>query len=334
MNKFIKTFFVLALITPATIFSYEFSAMTLNVDNLFDTLDDVKKDDKAYLPIQFKQSDAHKKSCNRIRVNSWKNECLYLDWNEDTKNAKLINIANSILSYGSKGPDIIALQEVENNNILSQLLDLLRPYGYIDSALIEGKDYRGIDNALITKFKILDSKLHYIKFSGEFEGKDTRPILDATIEINGEKIKIYNVHFPSGFHDVSMRIDSLNALSKLHNEHDYPTIALGDFNVNTKEDNKLDIYQSQEAFWSVAHIFGCKDCKGSYYYNYGKTWEYLDTIFLSKDRNILYIKDSIDIHRTKSNSYSDTGKPKNFNPTKKYGVSDHLPMVAKFKITN
>ena len=30
---------------PATTFGYEFSAMTLNVDNLFDTLDDIKKDD-------------------------------------------------------------------------------------------------------------------------------------------------------------------------------------------------------------------------------------------------------------------------------------------------
>ena len=334
MSNFIKTFLILFLIVPATTFGYEFSAMTLNVDNLFDTLDDIKKDDKAYLPIEFKQSEAHKKSCNRIRVNSWKNECLYLDWNEETKNAKLKNIANSIISYGQNGPDIIALQEVENNNILSQLLDLLKPYGYIDSVLIEGKDYRGIDTALISRFNIIDSKLHYIKFSGEFEGRDTRPILDATLEINGEKLKIYNVHFPSGFHDVSMRIDSLDVLSGLLNRHNYPTIALGDFNVNTKEDNKLNIYKSQEIYWSVAHIYACDDCKGSFYYNYGKTWEFLDTIFLSKDRGISYIEDTIEIYRTNSNSYNDTGKPINFNPAKKNGVSDHLPMVAKFEIIN
>ena len=107
---------------------------------------------------------------------------------------------------------------------------------------------------MISRFKIVDSTLHYIKFSGEFEGRDTRPILDATLEINGEKLKIYNVHFPSGFHDVSMRIDSLDVLSGLLNRHNYPAIALGDFNVNTKEDNKLNIYKSQEVFWSVAHI--------------------------------------------------------------------------------
>ena len=170
---------------------------------------------------------------------------------------------------------------------------------------------------MISRFKIVDSTLHYIKFSGEFEGKDTRPILDATIEINGDKLKIYNVHFPSGFHDVSMRIDSLNVLSGLLNRHNYPTIALGDFNVNTKEDNKLNIYKSQEIYWSVAHIYACDDCKGSFYYNYGKTWEFLDTIFLSKDRGISYIEDTIEIYRTNSNSYNDTGKPINFNPAKK-----------------
>ena len=214
------------------------------------------------------------------------------------------------------------------------MLDLLKPYGYIDSVLIEGKDYRGIDTALISRFNIIDSKLHYIKFSGEFEGKDTRPILDATLEVNGDKLKIYNVHFPSGFHDVSMRIDSLDVLSRLLNSHNYPTIALGDFNVNTKEDNKLNIYKSQEIYWSVAHIYACDDCKGSFYYNYGKTWEFLDTIFLSKDRGISYVEDTIEIYRTKFNSYNDTGKPINFNPAKKNGISDHLPMVAKFEIIN
>ena len=36
MSNFIKTFLILFLAVPATTFGYEFSAMTLNVDNLFD----------------------------------------------------------------------------------------------------------------------------------------------------------------------------------------------------------------------------------------------------------------------------------------------------------
>ena len=209
---------------------------------------------------------------------------------------------------------------------------MLEPYGYKEIQLLEGNDYRGIDTALISKFKLLDAKLHYITFTGEFEYKDTRPILDITLNAYGKKLKIYNVHFPSGFHDVSMRLDSLNVLQELLKAHSYPSIALGDFNVNTTEDTKLSIYESQENVWSVAHINGCNDCKGSYYYNYLKKWEFLDSIFLSKDRGISYVADSINIHSTSDNAYADSGKPKNFNPSTKNGVSDHLPVVAKIKI--
>tara|TARA_Y200000002_G_scaffold371299_1_gene367800 strand:+ start:4524 stop:5516 length:993 start_codon:yes stop_codon:yes gene_type:complete len=325
-NFLLLSFFFISLSAD----SYEFSAMTLNTQNLFDTVDDPKKNDKAYLPIELKKSQKHISSCQDIKVKSWKDECLYLDWDEDTKNTKLMNLANEIIKYNNSGPDILALQEVENINILTQLFKLLEPYGYKNLSLLEGKDYRGIDTALITKFNIVDSKLHYITFTGKYENKDTRPILEVTLDVNNKKLKIYNVHFPAGYHDVSMRIDSLNFLKDLLNSHKYPSIALGDFNINIKEDRKLDIYKSQETYWSVAHLNGCNKCKGTYYYAYEKNWSFLDSIFLSKDRNIKYISDSIDIHITKTNSYSETGRPIKFNPINKSGVSDHLPMVANF----
>ena len=44
----------MTLIIPNLVFGIDFSAMTLNVDNLFDTYDDKNKDDKAYLPIELK----------------------------------------------------------------------------------------------------------------------------------------------------------------------------------------------------------------------------------------------------------------------------------------
>lgn len=127
-----------------------------------------------------------------------------------------------------------------------------------------------------------------------------------------------------------MRIDSLNVLKDLLKTHEYPSIALGDFNINSKEDKKLDIYKSQEVNWSIAHLNGCNECKGTYYYGYENNWSFLDSIFLSKDRDIKYIPDSIDIHATATNSHIDTGRPVKFNPKSKLGVSDHFPLVAKF----
>ena len=332
MHKYLAIYFLALFFSFPAQSNSSFSVMTLNVNNLFDELDDPKKDDKAYLPIELKQTNKHINSCNRVPVNSWKNECLYLDWDTETKDAKLKNLARDILLYDETGPDILALQEVENINILEQLYRLLEPYGYIDLELLESKDYRGIDTAIISKFEIIDSTLHYIKFSGEFEDKDTRPILDSTILINDKKIKVYNVHFPAGYHDVSMRIDSLNKLKKLLKMHNMPTVALGDFNVNTEEDSELFIYKDQEDLWDVAHSIGCADCKGTYYYSYGKSWSFLDTIFVSKHRNISYDTDSIKIHITEHNAYKDSGKPIRFNAKSKSGVSDHLPMVARIKI--
>ena len=332
MHKYLAIYFLAIFFSFPAKSDSSFSVMTLNVNNLFDELDDPKKDDKAYLPIELKQTNKHINSCNRVPVNSWKNECLYLDWDTETKDAKLKNLARDILLYDETGPDILALQEVENINILEQLYRLLEPYGYIDLELLESKDYRGIDTAIISKFEIIDSTLHYIKFSGEFEDKDTRPILDSTILINDKKIKVYNVHFPAGYHDVSMRIDSLNKLKNLLQTHKMPTVALGDFNVNTEEDSELFIYNDQEDLWDVAHLIGCADCKGTYYYSYGKSWSFLDTIFVSKQRNISYDTDSIRLHITEHNAYKDSGKPIRFNAKSKTGVSDHLPMVARIKI--
>ena len=59
MNNFIRFFIFLNVFLPITVYGYEFSVMTLNVDNLFDILDDKNKDDKAYLQIEAKQSDRH-----------------------------------------------------------------------------------------------------------------------------------------------------------------------------------------------------------------------------------------------------------------------------------
>ena len=91
--------FIAILFVSNSISANSFSVMTLNTQNLFDIYDDIGKDDKAYLPFEKKQSPDHKKSCNRIKVKSWRNECLFLDWSKETKDAKLKNLASLITSY-------------------------------------------------------------------------------------------------------------------------------------------------------------------------------------------------------------------------------------------
>jgi endonuclease/exonuclease/phosphatase family metal-dependent hydrolase len=259
-------------------------------------------------------------------------ECFFQDWNEETKNAKLQNLVEIIISYDKNGADIVGLQEVENINILEQLFNLLQPYGYIDFQLLESTDKRGVDTAFISKYKISNSKLHYVDFSPNFETIDTRPIFEVDIKINKKILKFYNVHFPSNWHPVQMRIESFQKLKELISGHSFPSVALGDFNVNNKDDKKFNIYQSQEDFWKVAHIEGCSSCLGTYYYGRGKSWDFLDTIMVSRDRGVEFEKGSIDVFKIKPNIYKDTGKPKWFDSETRQGVSDHFPIVAEITL--
>ena len=320
---------ILLCLFNSTLEAGSLTVMTLNVDNLFDTFDDQKKDDKTFLPIEKKNSEMHVKQCNRIRVIEWRNECLYLDWNQETKNSKLINLAKNIISYNQDGADVIAVQEIENIYILNELFLLLKPYGYKDISLLESKDRRGIDTAFISKYEISNPKLHYIKFTSN--NRDTRPIFEVDIRINNKVIKFYNLHFPSNFYPIDMRIDSLNVLNELIKKHNYPSVALGDFNISSKDDKKYQIYKNQEKHWYVGHRESCDACKGTYYYDGDKTWSYLDTILIAKNRNLNFINTSINVWRTPFNSYIKSGKPISFDPISKSGVSDHLAMVAKLK---
>ena len=305
------------------------TVMSINAQNLFDTMDDPGKDDKAFLPIEMKQSKEHKNSCNSITVNRWRMECFFQDWDEETKNAKLNNLLEVIVSYDSNGADVIGLQEIENINILEQLFNLLKPYGYKDFHLLESTDKRGVDTAFISKYKITNPKLHYVNFSPNFETIDTRPIFEVDININGKVMKFYNVHFPSNWHPVQMRIESFEKLKELISSHSEPSVALGDFNVNSKDDKKFSVYQNQEDFWKVAHREGCSSCLGTYHYGRGKSWDFLDTIMVSRNRGVEFVKSSIDVYKIKFNTYKDTGKPNWFDSDSKQGVSDHFPFVAE-----
>ncbi len=324
--------FLIILFISNNITASSFSVMTLNTQNLFDIYDDISKDDKAYLPFEKKQNPEHKKSCNRIKVKSWRNECLYLDWDQETQDAKLQNLVSLITSYQKGGADILALQEVENIKILEQLFNLLEPFGYIDFKLLESIDRRGIDTAYISKYSLFDPKLHYVKFSSEFSKRDTRPIFEVSLNINNQIIKLYNVHFPSNYLPTEMRIESFNTLNILISQHDYPSIALGDFNLTNIDDKRYQVYANQMNEWTVAHYAGCKSCIGTYYYKPKKSWDFLDTILVAKGREIEFEKRSIDVFKNKFNLYGDTNKPYRFDSSTKKGVSDHFPMVAKIRL--
>ena len=266
----------------------------------------------------------------RLEFQSGKNECLYLDWSDENKNKKLNNIVATIRSLDST-PDVIAFQEIENINALKDIFYKLKDKGYIDYVLIEGNDYRGIDNAYLSKYKIQKTKQHKIIFSPEFSTKDTRPILEAVIDFNGKPIHFYNVHFPAPYNPIGMRKDAFNTLKKITSSHSNAVIALGDFNVTSFEADNNKTFTSLDKDWDISHIAGCSNCSGSHYYRRDDNWSFLDVIIIKENRGISFKNESINVLKTNINTNKE-GKPLSFNMNNGEGVSDHLPVIATISI--
>ena len=321
------------------------TVMSFNVQNLFDNVDDPGKDDKAYLPLAAKQNDTHIAACNEIPVESWRDECLYLDWSDAALDFKLGVLAATIRQVNDgRGADIIALQEVENVAVLERLRsEYLADLGYLPAILIEGTDTRGIDVAFLSKLPLLgEAKLHPLELP-EFPDRqgDTRGVLQADFAMpDGSVLTGYSVHFPAPFHPTAMRESAYEHLNRLRNAlaDDHPVFAAGDFNTTSTEDQRerlLDRYARPG--WTVAHDVGCDGCKGTHYYGRDDTWSFLDMILFSPGRGenatARIRADSVAIANKNPAQVSKEGTPERFRSAAQTGVSDHWPMTATIELT-
>ena len=319
--------------------------MSLNAQNLFDNVDDPGKDDKAYLPLASKQNQEHIDDCNEIEVESWRNECLLLDWSDAAVDTKLRALAEVIRQVsGGRGPDIIAFQEIENRRILERLRrEHLAELGYGPAVLVEGSDARGIDVAFLSRLPLAgDPVLHAFEVSGFADrAGDTRGVLQADFELpDGSVLTGFAVHFPAPFHPTPMRVaayEHLNALREALPDHHH-AFAAGDFNTTSTEDERermLDRFARPG--WTVAHDLGCGDCRGTYYYGRDDNWSFLDMILLSPARGAKttarFRADSVAIANEISSQVTAAGTPRRHDSATGTGVSDHWPIVATIELT-
>jgi endonuclease/exonuclease/phosphatase family metal-dependent hydrolase len=319
--------------------------MSFNVQNLFDNDDDPGKDDKAYLPIESKQNAAHIAECAGIRVESWRNECLYLDWSDDAVDLKLTVLAETIRQVNAgRGADVIAFQEVENQSILDRLRsEYLADLGYQPAILIEGTDVRGVDVAFLSKLPLAEPPALHPLHLPDFPDRvgDTRGVLQATFALpDGSRMTGFAVHFPAPFHPIEMRIaayehlaDLLAALPATHH-----AFAAGDFNTTRKENDAtglLDDYARPH--WTLAHDIGCDTCRGSYFYHRDSSWSFLDMIMFTPARGAKTTSqiraNSVQIANLFAAQQDVAGTPQSFSAENRTGVSDHWPIIATIEVT-
>ncbi|MBK7106720.1 MAG: endonuclease [Ignavibacteriae bacterium] len=344
MKKYLKTLFILFAIFICNSCSQnsksiaqpnnEFFVANWNVENLFDTVDDPKKNDEWFLP----ESE--------------------INWNEEKLNTKMKNLAK-VINYmnNGNGPDILGFEEVENKFVMEILVDKYLDNSKYKIAHSESPDGRGIDNALIynsEKFDLQNSESIKIKFD---EKKSSRDILHTTLKLKmtEELIHVFVNHWPSrreGLKETEkFRIDAAETLIEVINEikvenENSNIIVIGDFNdlpsnhsiskvigavkVNCNENN------SENFLYNLAYN---RFQKGEGSYKFRDHWNMLDQIIISKGffdfKNSEYNCDSFEIINPefiieKEGKYK--GDPFPTYGGKKYlgGYSDHFPVGAKF----
>ena len=321
--------------------------MTFNVENLFDNVDDPGKNDLTYLALDEKQSEQHKAVCNEIDVGRWRDQCLNWDWSDEMIDKKLAVVAAVLRQVNDgRGPDIVALQEVENLAILERLRnEHLADAGYAPAILIEGDDLRGIDVAFLTRLEVSGSPiLHRIDFADAEEERvvDTRGILRVDFVLPDDSLLTgYAVHFPAPFHPTAMREAAYRNLNELRAAlpSDRPAFAAGDFNTTSVEDReKAMLERFARPLWTVVHEVGCEDCMGTSYYARRDDWSFLDMILWSpasdRGENATWRlrADSVQIANTAPGQTRANGTPWRFEVPGAEGVSDHWPLVAAIEI--
>jgi len=296
--------------------------MTFNAENLFDTVHDEGKDDYAYLPAAQKRSPEHKARCAKLRKAYLKDECLDLDWSDKALELKLSRVAEAVKQAD---PDIVVLQEIENSRVLESLRKKLAA-GYGPGILVEGKDRRGIDQAMLSRLPLeKPAVLHNPELSGG------RGILEARFRLpDGALLTVFALHLPAPYQPRKERIRVLQRLNALCPAS--LSVAAGDFNITEAEDASYRVSERHiNGTWAQSQDLGCKSCRGTSYYRGDDSWSFLDRILLSKDLasggGWSVDPGSIRVAYEARSEREEDGTPARFDAHFGTGVSDHFPVV-------
>lgn len=304
----------------------EFRVMFYNVENLFDTYDDPKKNDNEFLPEGS------------------------MRWTTNRYYRHLKKTAQVISAIGEWGtPALCGLCEVENDTVLTHLINRTplqeQHYSY---CITTGSDTRGINNALLyqrDKFRYIGHSSERIQFTNN--KKRSRDILHVWGEIiTGERLDIFICHFPSrsgGEKETEQdRIDAARFLRKLCDSlyrinAEANIIVMGDFNDNPSDKSIQTIIKGPKAKYNLINLFGNQkklNFHGSH--KFQGEWSQLDQMIISRNWNH-YLKEgsprifTADFLLTKKNNRGEQSLMRKYTgKIYKGGYSDHLPIVADF----
>ena len=123
-------------------------------------------------------------------------------WNQRNFNIKLENIIKVIEDLDA---DIIALQEIENENLIKLLKQKLPQYSYYNFTKYPSS---AVGLGFLSKIPIKNSQNLNVKF----EKAVYRPILETTFKLENLEFKIFNNHWPSKKSPENYRVKCLKLI--------------------------------------------------------------------------------------------------------------------------
>lgn len=306
----------------------EYTVVSYNVENLFDTVDDPKIPDEEFLPESGKM------------------------WDDEKFQKKLTDIAKVISEINpDEMPEVVGLVEVENQQVLEDLTKTGNLNGRYAIVHEESPDYRGIDVALIYRkdaFSEITHEVLPVVFPDDPEFK-TRDILHVTGKMKKKIVHVFVNHWPSriGGEDKteSKRVLAASVLKKkvdqiFEADPKARIIIMGDMN-DEPANKSLKGTLGAEAPGSGAHLVNLMmpdDIAGKGTYFYSSNWNMLDNLVVS---NAVFNGKGVRIEGKKGNIFSNdwmifTNKNGDKTPNRSYvgskyvgGVSDHFPVYFK-----
>ncbi|NVK03968.1 MAG: endonuclease [Flavobacteriia bacterium] len=295
------------------------SVVWYNVENAFDTIDDPITHDEEYLPDSEKE---------------------WVSWKYWTKLNRISKVLRS--SSGMQPPDVIAVCEIENADVLYQLVH--RPaLRAVDYRVIhyESPDFRGIDVGLAynpATIQFFASRQIRVPID-TIDGRTTRDILLASATWNGDTLHFFVNHWPSrrGGQAVSSikRITAartlMSQIDSLEMKYSSPKIiVVGDFN-DGPADESIELLRS-----SGLHIEMTDWSPNQGTHRHAGRWEYLDQWIWSQaldtgttqvDTSYIYMNGGM---------IEESPRYPGIQPRRSWrgnrftgGYSDHLPIVLR-----
>ena len=282
-------------------------------------------------------------------------------WNESLYNTRLVNLAEVIKAACRGGPDIIALQEIENGKVAADLVSrYLKGMGYT-AAAVTRKENSAVQIGFISRVPFASITVHDVYTTA---GAHTRPVLEVSIKTETGTLYLFNNHWKSriGGSRKTEELRLLDALLIRKRMQEITTrdpaadfLVLGDFNESYDEYERTgkqyqtalmppgslsdslmvtghaEVLSENNAF-SLVYTPWRKYSGdfGSYFYK--GTWEKIDHTLMSyglmcKDG---YLYDSFTVPDIPFILTAE-GVPFSWNTRRGSGYSDHLPVLVTLK---